>query len=405
VNSNSITQRFASRLYSLVRPETKGALATPDGALLELFGAVPAASGVVVTPKTAMTCAPVRRAVQLISESIGQLPVHIYERGDDGSKERAPDHPAYALLHDQANDWTPATKFREDVTRDALLYPNGGFAFINRVEGKPLELIRLDPEETPVTVDSRNGEPIYSVAEGNGKRRSIARHDMLHIPSPSLNGCGLVHDAREAIGLALVMERHACRLFGNGARPSGILALKGTNITAETLAKARAAWQAAHGNGKSGGTAVMPADAEWQSLTLNSVDAQFQQLRTYQVNEIARVFGVPPHMLFEMGRATFANSEQMGQEFLTYSLMSWVKRWEGEIKLKLFTPEERLTNIAEFLTDDFARADLATRMEAYSKGIAARILNPNEARAAENRPPYDAGERFENPNTTSAVAA
>jgi HK97 family phage portal protein len=386
-----------SRIQKLFGLETKGALATPESWLLELFGSVPAASGINPTPRTAMTCAPVRRAVQLISESIGQLPVHVYERGDDGTKDRAQDHPAYALLHDQANDWTPASKFREEITRDALLYPNGGFAFINFVDGKPFELTRLNPEETPVIVKHVNSEPIYKIGD-----RTIPRQNILHIPSPSLNGLGLVHDAREAIGLAMVMERHAARLFGNGARPSGLLSLKGV-VTPDALIKAKAAWQAAHGGNNSGGTAVVPAEAEWQALTLTSVDAQFMEMRRFAINEIARVFGVPPHMLFELDRAIKSNAEQMGQEFLTYSLMSWIKRWEGEIRLKLFSPEDRKIYFAEFLTDDFARADLASRTESYVKQIAARILNPNEARAAENKPPYAGGNVYANPNTTTEV--
>ncbi|MEH2469741.1 HK97 family phage portal protein [Nitrobacteraceae bacterium AZCC 2161] len=388
---------IASRFQKFVGLETKGSLSAPEPWLFDLFGSAPALSGVTVTPRTAMTCAPVRRAVQLISESIGQLPVHVYSRGADGTKDRAPDHPAYALLHDQANDWTPAPKFREDITRDALLYPNGGFAEIIRVDGdKPFELIRLNPELNPVIVTYIDSEPFYRVGD-----REIPRQNILHIPSPSLNGWGCVHDAREAIGLCIVMERHAARLFGNGARPSGLLSLKGI-VTPDAITKAKAAWQATHGGSNSGGTAVIPAEANWQSLTLTSVDAQFLELRKYQIEEIARVFGVPPHMLFEMQRTIRSNAEQMGSEWITYSLMSWIKRWEGEIRLKLFSPDERKTHFAEFLTDDFARGDLATRMEAFSKAIAARIMNPNEARAADNRAPYAGGDEFINPNVQTA---
>ncbi len=193
-----------------------------------------------------MTCAPVRAAVQAISEGIGQLPVHVYERVGE-AKERAPDHHAHKLLHDEANPWTPAALFREQITRDAALYPHGGFARIVRVDGKPAELHRIDQEQREVTVEANDyGEPYYTVTTGKGDPETVAFIDMLHIPSPSLNGRGLVHDAREAIGLALVMERHAARLFGNGARPSGILSLKNAT-TPDALLKARTAWQAAHG--------------------------------------------------------------------------------------------------------------------------------------------------------------
>jgi HK97 family phage portal protein len=349
--------------------ESKSSLATPDDFYFDLFAATPAASGIRVTPKTAMTCAPVRAAVHAISEAIGQLPVHVYHRKGDSVKERAPDHPAYKLLHDEANEWTPAAKFREEITRDALLQPGGGFAIITRVEGKPVELHRIDPEVSKVSVEADDwGAPIYKVQTGKGNPVTVARENMLHLPSPALSGQGLVYEAREAIGLALIMERYAARLFGNGARPSGLLSVPKLT-TADNLTKIKAAWNAAHGDGNSGGTAILPEDSKWNQITLNSVDAQFLELRTFTVDEISRVFRVPPMMIFEYGRATWGNAEQQGQSFLTYSIMPWVKRWEGEIRLKLLTPDERAAYFAEFLTDDLARADLAARSAAYTNGI------------------------------------
>lgn len=394
-----------SRFKNLLGLEAKSGVASPDAWLLDLFGASPAASGVSVTPRSAMTCAPVRAAVQAISEAVGQLPFHTYQRDANGVKERAPDHPVAKLLRDEANEWTPAAKFREEITRDALLYPGGGFAHIVRVDGKPVELIRYNPDVSAVTVDATDaGEPIYKVQTGKGDPVIVSRENMLHIPSPALSPQGLVYEAREAIGLALVMERHAARLFGNGARPSGLISLKNAQ-TPDALTKARTAWQTAHGGSKSGGTAVLPGDATWQALMLTSVDAQFLELRKFAIDEIARVFRVPPTMLFELGRATWSNGEQQGQAFLNFCLMSWIKRWEGEIRLKLFAPDERGTYFAEFLTDDLARADLAARMSAYSAAIAARILNPNEVRAMENRAPYQGGDVFANPHTSRGEAA
>lgn len=385
---------LALRFKSLFGFETKS-LATPDASLLELFGAMPASSGVVVTPRSAMTCTPVRAAVQAISEAIGQLPLIAYKRGPDGSKERAPDHPVYPLVHDQANDWTPAGNFREAVTRDALLQPQGGFAFINRVEGRPVELLRLEPETVTVAADQQTGEPVYRVGKGAGAK-VIDRRNILHIPSPSFSG--LIHDGREAIALALVMERHAGTLFGNGARPSGILKFAG-KLGDEAAKRIKSAWQAAHGAGKSGNTAVLEEGASWEALALSSVDAQFLEMRKFAIEEIARLFRVPPIFLMEYGRATWGNSAEMRQQFLTFALLPWIGRWQGEIRLKLFSEDERDTYFAEFLTDDFLRADLTERADSYAKLIAARVLNPNEVRAAENRPPYAGGEKFENPNT------
>lgn len=134
---------------------------------------------------------------------------------------------------------------------------------------------------------------------------------------------------------------------------------------------------------------------------MTSTDAQFLELWTLAIVEIARVFRVPPHMLFELGRATWGNAAEMGASFLRFTLDRWIKVWQGEIRLKLIAPEDRRTFYAEFLLDDLLRADLAARAEAYSKLIAARVLNPNEARARENLPPYDGGNAFLNPNVQS----
>lgn len=377
-------------------------LADPAAWLIDLFGASPATSGVSVTPATAMRCAPVRCAVRSICETVGQLPLHTYRRNADGSKERAPDHPAYGLLHNDANDWTPAALFRELLTQDALL-ETGGYAFVNRADGKPVELHRLNPAGMTVGADAVTGEPVYQYQTGKGQTHTYAWRDILHIPSPALPGSSIIRDGREAIGLAIIMETHAARLFGRGARPSGVLKFDG-KLDAETAKRIKASWEAAHGGSNSGGTAVLEQGGDFTSLTMNSTDAQFLELRKFAIEEIARIFRVPPIFLQEFGRATWGNSEAMGQQFLTYTLMPWLKRWEGEIALKLFNADERKEYFAEFLTDDLLRSDFDKRMTGYATAIASRILSPNEARAAENRPPYQGGDVFENPNTSTGAA-
>jgi HK97 family phage portal protein len=272
---------------SLIGLEKKASLSAPDTWLTELFGAPANNSGIAITPRIAMTCAPVACAVRSISESVAQLPVHVYQRGSDGAKERAEDHPAYTLLHDAANDWTPAFEFKRQLAEDALLH-HGGFAFINRVRSKRFELIRLRPETVAVRPDLLTGEPTYTVTEKENTR-DIARQDILHIRAPFLNSYreeSLIRLAADSIGLALLLERHATLLMANGARPSGLIALKG-NLTPDALSNAKLAWQAAHGNGNSGGTAVLPADAAWQSLTFSSVDSQFMEMRKFAINDLS----------------------------------------------------------------------------------------------------------------------
>ncbi|OKO81836.1 hypothetical protein AC630_13790 [Bradyrhizobium sp. AS23.2] len=394
---------MASRFKSLLGIETKAAsgISSPEPWLFDLFGARPTLAGVTVTPYTAMTCAPVACAVRSISEAAGSLPLHVYKRLPDGGKEKATDHPLYALLHDAPNAWTPAALFRTQLMADALLQPHGGFALINRVDGgKPAELIRLDPRTLPVAVDYSDPEPTYKL-----NSREIPAADIIHIPTPAYDpSLGLVGEGRDAIALALVLERHASRLFGNAARPSGVLSLKGT-IAEPTLVAAKAAWQASQGGDKAGGTAVLPADASWQPLTFNSVDSQFLEMRTYAVAEIARLFRVPLHLLMQVDRAQPRSIESIGQEFLSQALLPRLKSFEQELELKLLTPEERKQYAIEFNIDGFARADLQARANALSVAVSARILNPNEARQIGfGLPAYEGGDVFENFNTSSAHA-
>ena len=188
-------QGKSSASFQKSEVETKGSLAAPDRWLLELFnGGAPSSAGPFVSPLTAMTCAPWRCGVQAIAETIGQLPVQVFERGENNARDQAKDHPLYPLLHDAVNDWTSASTFREQTHLATHCFGRmAAFAFINRVNGKPVELIRFDPRWTPVIPRcDRNGEPLYEVME-KGETRLLSWRDVIHIPSPSellSSGCG-----------------------------------------------------------------------------------------------------------------------------------------------------------------------------------------------------------------------
>lgn len=385
-------------------PVEEKSLTAPSEWLQAIFGAFPTIARIQITPASAMKCAAVRRAVQAIAEPIGQIPVHVYRREND-RRERERDHPVAKLLMDP-NAWTSSADFREQLQRDTLLHGNG-YAYIVREGDEPVELLRLDPAAVTVDVDEASGEPSYRFRSGSDEKTYHYR-DVFHIKAPSLDGYvgeSVVKQCGEAISSALVLEEHGIRLFADGARPAGIIQIPGT-MGEEALTKMKAAWRAAHeGAENSGKTAVLWSGATFNPLTFNSVDAQFLELRRYAVDEIARAFGVPPHLLFEMGRATWGNAEELGANFVTFTLMRWLKAWQGEIRLKLFTAEERETFYAEFLVDDLLKADIAARATAYSQLVSSRVLNPNEVRARENLPPYPGGEEFINPHTTSNLPA
>ncbi|HWK35115.1 phage major capsid protein [Sphingomonas sp.] len=198
-----------SRLFGFEarqQSETRS-LASSDDALLDLFGATPAASGISVTPANAMRSPAVRAAVEAISEAVGGLPLHVYERGTDNDRSRATDHPAYAILHDQANDWTDAHSFREQLTRDALLHGNG-FAFINRVGGEPRELIRFSPPAVSVELDRTTCEPLYRVTGDKGQR-VYDRRDILHIAAPILGDFAQGYRIVDRIALTMLRDPYS----------------------------------------------------------------------------------------------------------------------------------------------------------------------------------------------------
>ena len=377
-------------------------LASPEEWLSLLFGAVPTMAGVSVTPQNAMRSTPVRAAVEAIAETVGGLPCEIHARAASGALSLATDHPAYGLLHDHANDWTPAPALIEQVTRDACLHGNG-FVHVGRDgESIPRELIRLDPASISVTQDPTTLEPVYRQSDA-ANQRIIPRSDLLHIRAPSVDGvsgASPVQQCRDAIALTIAMQGHASRLFGRGGRPSGVLKFP-NRLGAETIKRMKASWQSAHGGENSGGTAILEEGGEFQAIALKSTDAQFIELWTLAIIEIARVFRVPPSLIFELGRATWGNASEMGSAFLRFTISRWLRTWEGEISLKLIGRENADRFRVEFDTDDLLRADLAARADAYQKLIASRVLNPNEARELENRPPYEGGDKFENPNTTT----
>lgn len=380
---------------TLTSPAT---LANPDPALYELFGIEPSLTGEAFAAEMAMKCTASRAAILAISETLGTLPVHTFSLAPDGTRERDRSHPVDALLNVAACPWMPGSEFRELLTRDALLYGRGT-AFINRAsDGRVLELQRLIPGTVSVNVDTMTGEPSYILA---GQERTLSAGDVIDIRAPFTRlpiAASPTLDCREAIALALTLERHAARLFAKGARPSGLIAFKGKKSPAE-ITNARSGFGSAFSGSRSGGTMMLDDDARFTPLAFTSVDAQFMEQRRFAIEEIARTYRVPPVLLMEYGRATWGNSEEMGRQFVTYSLRPWIKRWESEIRMKLLGEG---SCFAEFQLDDLTKADTVQRFEAYSKAIAARILNPNEVRELENRAPYAEGAAFVNPAIQTA---
>ncbi len=244
--------------------------------------ALPAsAAGVSVSAETALRSPTTLAAVRVLTETIGSLPCHVYQRGEGNSRARDMAHPASELLAGEANPRTGAADLRMQLMRDALLH-GAGYAQVIRTLGNPRELHRIDPRAVTVEV-ADTGEPSFKVRQKQGADRIFNFADILYIPTPGStpdHHVKLIDLSREAIGIDLAMAQYQGRLFGNAARPSGILKVpKGTSP--ENMKTIRAAWQHAHGGDQTGKTAVLEADAEWQAISLTLVDSQFLELRRF----------------------------------------------------------------------------------------------------------------------------
>lgn len=374
--------------------ETKS-LENPEDWLSDIFGAAPSSNGISISVDTALKVPAVSSAIRVISEAAATLDVSVKTIGPDGAETADPAHPALPLLRDAANDWTSGFEFIRDLVADALISDTGGLAWCNRVNGRVVEIIKYRRGLITVDYDQATNEPVYRL-----QGRVINSDDVIHLRAPFAKAPLTM--ARDAIAVAAVLDRHAARLFGRGAKPSGALMFP-KGFGEESAKKARAAWRLTHEGDDAGGrTAILYDGAEFRPFTFASTDAQFLENRNFQITEIARAFRVPPSMLFQLDRATWSNTEQMGREFLSYCLEPWLRALEGALRRALFTPEERATHVVRFDRDDLTRADLSIRATAINSLIASRVLSPNEGRQWLGLSGYDGGDVFLNPNISEA---
>lgn len=342
-----------------------------------------------------------------ISEAAATLPLDTLEIAASGLASPVSDHPTGALLNRQANPWTPAQEFRETLVRDALMHDRGLAVIVRDGTGQVRELHRLLPGTVSIELDQLSAEPHYRVSASPASQTAVGGtlhfKDVIDLRCPvGMDGVTChspFRDCREAIGLALALEKHGAKLFANGGRPSGILKLAG-KYGSDALKKAKAAWQAATAGDNAGGTAVLGEGDDFKPLAFSSVDSQFAELRAFQIIEIARAFRINPILLGDMGRATFSNSSEIFRQFLTLTLRPWLTRIEQELALKLLNDDERGHLSFAHDVDDLSLPGLKDRAAAYGQLVGV-VYTPNEIRRWEGLPPHKDGNKLESPHVQS----
>lgn len=360
-------------------------------------------AGVHVTPETAIGFIAVYACVKLLSESVAQLPCNLYRRIDEtGGREKAFDHPLYDKLHHAPNGWQTAFDYHE-YQQGGLGLRGNAYSFIERnSRGQVTAIIPLNPGRVQVRVGS-DRKPVYDLLDE--KQTDVPFSQMHHLAAFKTNayiGMSPIQAGREGLGLAMVTEEHASTVFSKGTHIKGALE-RDWKDGSKPLSKAqvdelKAQWQQLYGGvGNAGQIAVLQDGFKFKSIAMSNVDAEVLASRVHGINEVCRLYNIPPHMVQLLDKATFSNIEHQGLQFVMYSLMPWLRRHEAAMMRDLLTEKERKQYYIEFNVSSLMRGDTASRFEAYAKGRQWGWLSVNDIRRMENLPTIANGDKYLQP--------
>jgi len=377
---------FLSRLFKTrASPKNSSWFSPPSF----FFGT--SSSGKAVNEKIALQTTAVYACVRILAETIASLPFHTYRYTLNG-KEKAIEHPIYYLLHSEPNPEMTSFVFRETLMSHLLLWGNAYAQIIRDGRGRVLGLYPLLPNRMSVNRNNQ-GELVYQY-EKDGQTYFLRSYEVLHIPGlgfDGLIGYSPIAMAKNAIGMAIATEEYGAKFFDNGANPGGVLEHPGV---VKDPARIRESWNAVYqGSSNAHRVAVLEEGMKFQSIGIPPEQAQFLETRKFQLNEIARIFRIPPHMIGDLEKSSFSNIEQQSLEFVMYTLDPWVVRWEQAIQRALFTENEKRQYFVKFNVDGLLRGDYQSRMNGYAVGRQNGWLSANDIRELENlnRIPEDLG--------------
>ena len=361
-------------------------------------------SGKTVTERSAMQMTAVYSCVRILSEAVAGLPLHLYKYTDSGGKAMALDHPLYHLLHDEPNPEMSSFVFRETLMTHLLLWGNAYAQIIRNGKNEIVALYPLMPNKMSVDRDE-DGRLYYTYYRGTDeaiKNKEFAvtlqPSDVLHIPGlgfDGLVGYSPIAMAKNAIGMAIACEEYGAKFFANGAAPGGVLEHPGTIKDPQRV---RESWQSTFGgSGNANKIAVLEEGMKYTPIGISPEQAQFLETRKFQINEIARIFRVPPHMVGDLEKSSFSNIEQQSLEFVKYTLDPWVIRWEQSIQRSLLSKDEKAVYFVKFNLEGLLRGDYQSRMNGYAIGRQNGWLSANDIRELENLdriPAEDGGDLY-----------
>lgn len=364
-------------------------------ALSFLFGR--STSGKPVNERTAMQTTAVYACVRILSEAVASLPLNLYRYTDNG-KERVYDHPLYHVLHDEPNEEMTSFVFRETLMSHLLIWGNAYAQIIRDGRGQVLALYPLLPDKMQVD-RAENGELYYIYSRNSEENPNfkdtgdiiLRKEEVLHIPGlgfDGLVGYSPIAMAKNAVGMTIACEEYGASFFANGATPGGVLEHPGV---LKDPAKVRDSWHSVYGGSRNAGkVAVLEEGMKYQQIGIPPEEAQFLETRKFQINEIARMYRIPPHMVGDLEKSSFSNIEQQSLEFVKYTLDPWVCRWEQAMMKDLLLPQEKKDYFIKLNVDGLLRGDYQSRMNGYSVARQNGWMSANDIRELEDMNPIPA---------------
>lgn len=361
-------------------------------------------SGKPVNERSAMQMTAVYSCVRILSEAVAGLPLHLYRYSADGSKEKAVDNPLYFLLHDEPNSEMTSFVFRETLMTHLLLWGNGYAQIIRNGKGEVVALYPLMPNRMTVDRDAK-GQLYYEYQTSSDEAQTmkggtvrLKPTDVLHIPGlgfDGLVGYSPIAMAKNAIGMAIACEEYGAKFFANGATPGGLLEYPGTVKDPERV---RESWNKGFGGSSNANkVAILEEGMKYTPISISPNEAQFLETRKFQINEIARIFRVPPHMVGDLEKSSFSNIEQQSLEFVKYTLEPWLIRWEQAMERVLISQNDKAAFFIKFNVDGLLRGDYASRMSGYATARQNGWMSANDIRELENLdriPAVDGGDLY-----------
>ncbi len=345
-------------------------------------------AGLRVSADSALQLSAVFACVRIIASQFASLPLTLYRNRPDGGKDRVTDHPAYRLLARKPNPYQNAFEWREMMAGHLALRGNAYNQIVTDGRGNITALMPLHPDRIRILLGA-SGDYRYQYTDPAGNLVNFARGEIWHLrglSSDGIIGLSPIALARNAIGGAIAAQDYGARFFANDATPTGgWIEYPGSFKDKQAREQFRESLQEAQSGINHGKLAVFEFGMKYHQISVTPEDAQFLETRRFQVTDIARWFGVPPHKIGDLDRATNNNIEQQALEFVQETLGPMAERWEASIEAELLFDDEDLE--AEFQFSQLMRGDSQSRATFYNMGIQSGWLTRNEARIAENLNP------------------